>query len=88
MTRHDPHSYADLTQGKISHIDLRIKAVFDTHTLTVEADYQLEEPVSGSFFLDTSGIDLKQVQTNSQSLLWEFDERDPADDGIVTYFAL
>jgi leukotriene-A4 hydrolase len=76
MTRHDPHSYADLTQGKITHIDLRIKTDFDTHILQVEADYQLAEPVSGSLFLDTAGIDLVQAVANGQELVWEFDEQD------------
>ena len=29
MAKHDPHSYTDLTQGKITHIDLYIKADFE-----------------------------------------------------------
>jgi leukotriene-A4 hydrolase len=76
MARQDPHSYADLTQGKISHIGLRIKVDFNTQILEVEADYQIEEPVSGSLFLDTAGIDLKQAIANGQDLGWEFGDRD------------
>jgi leukotriene-A4 hydrolase len=76
MARHDPHSYADLTQGKITHIDLRIKADFEAHILEIEADYQLAEPVSGSLFLDSVEIDLKQATANGQDLEWEFDEQD------------
>jgi len=76
MTRHDPHSYADLEQGKTKHIDLRIKADFETHVLKIEADYQLAEPVKGSFFLDTSKIKLEQVHTNGEPIQWEFDEQD------------
>ena len=76
MTTHDPHSYADLTQGKIAHIDLRIKANFETHILKIEADYQLEEPVSGSLFLDTSAISLEAAQTNGQPIQYEFDQQD------------
>ncbi len=76
MTRHDPHSYTDLTQGRIKHIDLRIKADFEAHTLKIEADYQLAEPVSGSFFLDTSQIKLDSAHANGQTLQWEFDEQD------------
>ena len=75
MTRHDPHSYADLAQGKISHIDFRIKADFEALVLNIEADYQLAEPVSGSFFLDTFKIDLKTAQANGEALDWEFDEQ-------------
>ncbi len=76
MTQHDPHSYTDLTQGKISHIDLRIKTDFEIHILRIEADYQLEEPVSGSLFLDTSKINLEAAHTNGQSIQYEFDEQD------------
>lgn len=76
MTRHDPHSYAELQQGKIAHIDLRIKADFASHILKVEADYRLAEPVNGSLFLDTSRIDLLEAVSNGQGLQWEFDEED------------
>jgi aminopeptidase N len=76
MTRHDRHSYSDLTQGKISHIHLNIQVDFEAHILKVKADYQLEEPVSDSFFLDTSGIDLTQATANGQDLRWEFDDQD------------
>jgi leukotriene-A4 hydrolase len=76
MTRHDPHSYADLGQGKIAHVDLRIKVDFDAHLLKIEADYQLAEPLSGSFFLDTAGIDLQKAIAGDRVLEWEFDEQD------------
>ena len=76
MTRHDPHSYADLAQGKIAHINLYIKADFESHILKIEAEYQLAEPVSGSLFLDTSQIDLEGAQTNSRPIRYEFDEQD------------
>jgi len=76
MAQHDPHSYADLAQGKISHIDLRIQVDFDAHILNIEADYQLEEPVSGSLFLDSSKIDLRSAQANGQPIQYDFDEQD------------
>ena len=76
MAKHDPHSYTDLTQGKITHIDLRIQADFKSHILKVEAEYQLAEPISGSLFLDTSKIKLESAQANGQALQWEFDEQD------------
>lgn len=75
MARHDPHSYSDLTQGKISHINLHIKVDFEAHILNVEADYQLEDPVSGSLFLDSSKIDLMQAKANGQDLPWKFDDQ-------------
>ncbi len=76
MTRHDPHSYADLAQGRITHIDLRIQADFDAHILNIRAEYQLAEPVTGSLFLDTSQIEIKSAHAKGQALGWEFDERD------------
>jgi leukotriene-A4 hydrolase len=75
MTPHDPHSYADLQQGKIAHIDLRIQADFEAHILKIEADYRLAEPVSGSLFLDTAGIELLKAVADGQELQWEFDEQ-------------
>lgn len=76
MTRHDPHSYADLTQGQIAHIDFRIKVDFVAQVLIIEADYKLAEPVRGALFLDTSKIRVEQAHTNGQPLDWEFDEQD------------
>jgi len=76
MTPHDPHSYADLTQGKIFHIDLHIQVDFETHTLNVNAVYQLEAPVNGSLFLDTSKIKLESAHASGQALEWVFDEQD------------
>jgi leukotriene-A4 hydrolase len=75
MIPHDPHSYADLQQGKIAHIDLRIQADFEAHILKIEADYRLAEPVSGSLFLDTAGIELLKAVADGQELQWEFDEQ-------------
>jgi len=65
-----------LVQGRISHIDFRIKADFETQILNIEADYRLVEPVNGSFFLDTSMIDLKAAHVNGKALDLEFDEQD------------
>ena len=76
MELKDPTTYTDLTQGKIKHIDFRIGVDFSTHTLNVEATYQLQEPVHGSLYLDSFKIDLKQARTNGRALEWEFDARD------------
>jgi hypothetical protein len=65
-----------LQQGKIKHIDFRIRADFEAHTLKIEADYQLAEPVSGSLFLDTAGIDLQKATSDGQTLQWEFGQQD------------
>jgi leukotriene-A4 hydrolase len=72
----DPASYADLTQGKIKHILFRVTVDFSTHTLEIEATYQMQEPVQGSLFLDSYKIDLKETRANGRELEWEFDEQD------------
>ena len=76
MTFKDHASYADLSQGKIKHILFRIGVNFSTHVLEVEATYQMQEPVSGSLFLDTYKIDLRGARASDRELKWEFDEKD------------
>jgi len=72
----DPASYTDLKQGKIKHIDFRIAVDFSTHTLDVTAQYQLQEPVHGSLYLDSYKLDLKEAHARGRKLEWEFDLRD------------
>jgi leukotriene-A4 hydrolase len=76
MTFKDPASYTDLSQGKIKHILFRVGVDFSTHTLEIEATYQMQEPVQGSLFLDTYKIDLKEARAHGRALTWEFDEKD------------
>ena len=73
MEMKDPTTYSDLSQGKIKHIDFHINVDFSTHTLGMEAKYQFQEPVHGSFFLDCFKIDLKEARTDDRKLEWEFD---------------
>ncbi|HKI54114.1 MAG TPA: M1 family aminopeptidase/hydrolase, partial [Anaerolineales bacterium] len=73
MTTKDPTTYSDPTQGKIKHIDFKIKVDFDKHILDIEATYQLDKPISGTLFLDSYKINLKQAQANDRALTWEFD---------------
>jgi len=72
----DPHSYADLSQGKIEHLDLSIKADFSENVLSVRAHYTLHNPVSGSLFLDTRGLHIGRVTSQGRSLAWDLDRRD------------
>ncbi|HET9590220.1 MAG TPA: leukotriene A4 hydrolase C-terminal domain-containing protein [Anaerolineales bacterium] len=76
MLFRDSTSYADLTQGKIRHIDFHIRVDFATRTLDIEAKYQLQEPVRGSLYLDSFKIDLKQAYVNGRVLEWEYDAKD------------
>jgi aminopeptidase N len=76
MTSHDPTSYSDLSQGRINHIDFRIKIDFETRVLDIEATYQLEKPISGSLYLDSFKIDMNQAHANERELKWDFDASD------------
>lgn len=73
MTIHDPTSYADLSQGRIKHIDFHIRADFSTSTLAIWAVYHLDAPCRGSLFLDSFKLDLHKAYTADRVLGWEFD---------------
>jgi aminopeptidase N len=72
----DPHSYTDTEQGKIAHILFGIDADFSAKILKIKATYRLEEPVSGSFFLDTRDLNITRVYKDDQEILWEIDQHD------------
>jgi len=76
MTPQDPTTYSDLEQGKIKHIDFRIRTDFSSRTLDIEATYQMQAPVHGSLFLDTFKLSVKDAQVNGRTLAWELDEED------------
>ena len=70
----DPHSYADLSQGLIKHIDFEISVDFETRILTIRAEYILVEPVSGAFYLDTRDLDIERVYSGDTELEWTLSE--------------
>ena len=76
MTIKDPTTYAELSQGRITHIDFHIHVYFELHTLEVEATYQMQEPLHGVLFLDSLKIEMLEAQTHGRHLEWEFDARD------------
>ncbi|MGE5462267.1 MAG: hypothetical protein ACM3PS_02875, partial [Syntrophothermus sp.] len=76
MTIHDPTTYADLSQGRIKHVDFHIQADFSARVLNVEATYQMQEPLHGSLYLDSFKIEMKDARANGRQLDWEFDASD------------
>lgn len=76
MTLHDRTSNADLSQGQIKHIDFRIRTDFAARVLDVEATYQLNGPVTGSFHLDTFKLDVRTAHANGRALQWEMGAHD------------
>lgn len=72
----DPHSYTDIEQGKIVHILFWIDVDFSAKVLKIKAAYRLDEPVSGSFFLDTRDLIIDRVYEGDQEIVWEIDQHD------------
>ncbi|HMK09522.1 MAG TPA: hypothetical protein VK449_10895, partial [Anaerolineales bacterium] len=61
MPRHDPHSYADLAQGRLRHLSFQLQADFGRHRLSGTAHYHLERPVAGPFDLDARDLEIQAV---------------------------
>ena len=76
MTTHDSTTYADLSQGRIRHIDFHIQTDFASRTLEIEAAYQMQEPLHGSLYLDSFKIEMLDAHVDGRKLEWNFDARD------------
>ena len=62
MSRLDPHSYADLSQGKVRSLQLELRADFSAQILEGEATLLLEEPSPGGpLDLDSRGLQISAV---------------------------
>ncbi len=77
MSFSDPHSFVDVSQGKIKHIRFNINVDFREQVLIVKASYSMDRPVSGSLFLDTRDIEIHQIYVNERKIEWEKDKQDP-----------
>jgi aminopeptidase N len=77
MATHDYHSYADLHQGQIQHIDFNLRIDFESNVISGRARYRLEKPVSGSFFLDTDRLRIGDITSVEKKIGWEIDREDP-----------
>lgn len=76
MTLKDITSFADISQGRIKHIDFHIQVDFPSRTMGIEATYQLQEPPQGSLYLDSFKIEMNDASVESGRLDWEFDKTD------------
>ncbi|MFI5181468.1 MAG: M1 family metallopeptidase [Thermoanaerobaculia bacterium] len=65
MSRLDPHSYADGGQPRVVHLDLDLAADFDRHVLSGTAALKLASAEGGGFDLDTKGLTIHEVRTES-----------------------
>ncbi len=75
MARLDPHSYTDLDQGKITHIDMKLNVDFESTRLEGNVELTLDDPVEGELDLDSSGLSIEQITGESgDSLSWKIHE--------------
>jgi leukotriene-A4 hydrolase len=73
----DPHSYTDLDQGRIKHIDFHIRVDFTKRCLQIQALYTLNQPIDGSFFMDTFDLNISEISSDGKTIDWEIDQYDP-----------
>ncbi len=72
MSNRDPHSYTDLTQGRVKSMDLDLKVDFTTRTITGKAVYYLAEAIGGALDLDTRDLTILAANdTAGKSLAFE-----------------
>ncbi len=77
MSRRDPHSYADLEQGRVAHVDLDLDLDFATSRITGRARLDLAAPAGGPLDLDTRDLEITAVRgPGGESLPWELAARD------------
>ncbi len=63
MSRRDPHSYADLEQGRVTHVDLDLDVDFSARKLTGVARLRLAAAASGPLDLDTRTLTITGAAT-------------------------
>jgi leukotriene-A4 hydrolase len=76
MAFRDPHSFADVNQGRIQHIDFAFEADFARHTLHGRAHYTLDRAVSDTFHLDTRDLAIDDVTGGGRPIEWTLDRTD------------
>ena len=76
MARHDPHSYADFSQGRIRHITFQLEVSFEDRQLRGMCRYTLEQPVAGSFDLDTRDLQIHAVRSEAGSIEYSIGDED------------
>ena len=69
MSRRDPHSYADLDQGRVAHVDLDLAVDFATRQLTGTATLKLAAPAAGPFDLDTRTLTVTKAATQAGAVV-------------------
>ncbi len=77
MSCRDPHSYTDLDQGRVTHMDLDLNVDFDTQRMSGTAILKLAAPVTGPLDLDTRDLEIRKVATpDGAEIKWELGGKD------------
>ena len=77
MSCRDPHSYTDLDQGRVKHMDLDLAVDFDSHRMSGTATLDLAAPVTGPLDLDTRDLEISKVTTpDGTGIKWELGDKD------------
>ncbi len=76
MTRHDPHSYTDLAQGRLRHLDLHLEVDFAEHRLHGRCRYDLERSAADLLDLDTRDLTIESVKADGRPIRFELGESD------------
>jgi len=69
MTRLDPHSYADLQQGTVTHIDWTLHVDFEAQVLRGVATLKLDRAANGALDLDTRDLTVESVTDGAGNAL-------------------
>lgn len=76
MPSTDPHSYADLDQGRIEHIEFTFDVDFDARSIRGIAVYTIDRPVKDCFFLDLRDLTISGVHSPAGEVSWSIDRED------------
>jgi len=78
VSRPDPHSFADLDQGRVAALDLDLTVDFTTSRILGRATLRLAAPAGGPLDLDTRDLTIEAVRdADGSDLVWELGETDP-----------
>ncbi|HET7010991.1 MAG TPA: leukotriene A4 hydrolase C-terminal domain-containing protein [Anaerolineales bacterium] len=77
MPARDPHSYSNLDQARLQHIDLSFHVDFKSQTMSGRGVYRLDRARRGPFDLDIRGLDVLAVRDGRESLPWKTGPEDP-----------
>ena len=71
MPARDPHSFADLDQGTIRHVDFDFDVDFEARNVRGRSRYRLDRKRRGPFDLDTRDLEVTAIRRGPDALAWD-----------------